>query len=55
MLIEEVERLHIDLWSARSSHEEGAAEVGDNGSTIADGRLIERTLRDRLSRRRSWT
>jgi hypothetical protein len=50
MLIEEIERLHIDLWNARSTHEESAAEVGNDGSEIADGALIERTLRGRLSR-----
>jgi hypothetical protein len=55
MLIEEIERLHIDLWNARSSHEGGAAEVGNDSDEIADGPLIERTLRDRLSRRRSRT
>jgi hypothetical protein len=50
MLIEEVERLHIDLWNARSTQEESAAEVGNDASEIADGALIERTLRDRLGR-----
>jgi hypothetical protein len=53
MLIEEIERLHIDLWNARSTHEESAAEVGNDASEIADGAdgaLIERTLRGRLSR-----
>jgi hypothetical protein len=53
MLIEEIERLHIDLWSARSTPEQGADEVGDDASEIADDALIERTLRDRLSRLRS--
>ena len=50
MLIEEIERLHIDLWNARSTQEESAAEVGNHASEIADGALIERTLRDRLGR-----
>jgi hypothetical protein len=50
MLIEEIERLHIDLWNARSTQEESAADVGNDASEIADGALIERTLRDRLSR-----
>jgi hypothetical protein len=49
MLIEEIERLHIDLWNAKT-HEESAAEVGNDASEIADGALIERTLRGRLSR-----
>jgi hypothetical protein len=50
MLIEEIERLHIDLWNARSPQEEVAAAGGNDASEIADGTLIERTLRDRLSR-----
>ena len=50
MLIEEIERLHMDLWNARSTQEESAAEVGNHASEIADGSLIERTLRDRLGR-----
>jgi hypothetical protein len=49
MLIEEIERLHIDLWNAKSTQRETAAEVGNDASEIADGALIERTLRDRLS------
>jgi hypothetical protein len=53
MLIEEIERLHIDLWSARSTLEQGADEVGDDAAEIAGDALIERTLRDRLSRLRS--
>jgi hypothetical protein len=55
ILIEEIERLHIDLWNARSSHQGGAGEVGNDSDEIADGPLIERTLRDRLSRRHSRT
>jgi hypothetical protein len=52
MLIEEIERLHIDLWNARSP-QESAAEFGNDASETADEALIERTLRDRLSRLRS--
>jgi hypothetical protein len=53
MLIEEVERLHIDLWSARSTQEQAVDEVGDDASESADDALIERTLRNRLGRLRS--
>jgi hypothetical protein len=53
MLIEEIERLHIDLWNARSTQQESAAEAGNDPPEIADGALIERTLRDRLRRVRS--
>jgi len=54
MLIEEIERLHIDLWNARSTQEEERAdEAGNAASQLVDDALIERTLRDRLSRVRS--
>jgi hypothetical protein len=53
LLIEEIERLHIDLWNARSTQEEGADEVGNDASEVAGEALFERTLRDRLSRIRS--
>lgn len=53
MLIEEIERLHIDLWNAKSPQEEGAVEVGNDAFEVADEALFERTLRDRLSRLRS--
>jgi len=53
LLIEEIERLHIDLWNARSTEEEGADAIGNDSSEIADEALFERTLRDRLGRIRS--
>jgi len=53
LLIEEIERLHIDLWNARSTQEQGSDEVGSDAPEIADEALMERTLRDRLSRVRS--
>jgi len=53
MLIEEIERLHIDLWNAKSPQTEGAVEVVNDASEVADEALFERTLRDRLSRLRS--
>jgi hypothetical protein len=52
MLIEEIERLHIDLWNARS-REEGAAEARSDAADIPGEALIERPLRERLSRLRS--
>jgi hypothetical protein len=51
LLIEEIERLHIDLWNAKSTHEENQPDYAD-----ADGQVhasVERTLRARLSRVRS--
>jgi hypothetical protein len=51
LLIEEIERLHIDLWNAKSTHEQSRPEHAD-----ADGQVhasVERTLRARLSRVRS--
>jgi len=53
LLIEEIERLHIDLWNARSTQEQVSDEVGSDAPEIADEALMERTLRDRLSRVRS--
>jgi hypothetical protein len=48
LLIEEIERLHIDLWNAKSAQEQDQAEqsdVDDHGQTS-----LNRTLRARLSR-----
>jgi hypothetical protein len=48
LLIEEIERLHIDLWNAKSGQEQDQAEqsdVDDHGETS-----LNRTLRARLSR-----
>ena len=51
LLIEEIERLHIDLWNAKSAREESEVEpVKAEGQTHES---IDRTLRARLSRIRS--
>jgi len=51
LLIEEIERLHIDLWNAKSAREE--SEVEDAKSEVQTHATIDRTLRARLSRIRS--
>jgi hypothetical protein len=51
LLIEEIERLHVDLWNAKTTQEQKGPATSD-----ADGRVqasIDRTLRARLSRVRS--
>ena len=51
LLIEEIERLHIDLWNAKSTHEQSQPDHAD-----ADGQVhasVERTLRARLRRVRN--
>jgi hypothetical protein len=51
LLIEEIERLHIDLWNAKSTHEQSQPDDAD-----ADGQVhasVERTLRARLRRVRN--
>jgi hypothetical protein len=51
LLIEEIERLHVDLWNAKTTQEQKGSATSD-----ADGRVqasIDRTLRARLSRVRS--
>jgi hypothetical protein len=51
LLIEEIERLHIDLWNAKSTHEETKVEyVAPDFQAQAS---LDRTLRGRLSRIRS--
>jgi len=48
LLIEEIERLHIDVWSAKAMQEQDRPDRGD-----ADDQLeasMDRTLRSRLSR-----
>ena len=51
LLIEEIERLHIDLWNAKSAHEETKVEyVAPDFQAQAS---LDRTLRGRLSRIRS--
>jgi hypothetical protein len=46
MLIEEIERLHIDLWTAQAAHTEPPLEP-------AGEEPLERTLRARLGRVRA--
>jgi hypothetical protein len=47
MLIEEIERLHIDLWNAKAAQEqEPPASEGDDPVQAS----LDRTLRARLSR-----
>ena len=51
LLIEEIERLHVDLWNAKTPQEQAPAATSD-----ADDRVqasMDRTLRARLSRVRS--
>jgi len=48
LLIEEIERLHIDLWNAKSTREE--REVEHAGAEVQTHASIDRTLRARLSR-----
>lgn len=51
LLIEEIERLHIDLWNAKSAPEETEVEyVAPDFQAQAS---LDRTLRGRLSRIRS--
>jgi hypothetical protein len=51
LLIEEIERLHVDLWNAKTPQEQTRAATSD-----ADDRVqasMDRTLKARLSRVRS--
>jgi hypothetical protein len=48
LLIEEIERLHIDLWNAKAMPEQAQPDQ-DGGDDHVEGRL-DRTLRARLSR-----
>jgi hypothetical protein len=53
LLIEEIERLHIDVWSAKAMQQQDRPDRGD-----ADDQLeasMDRTLRSRSSRIRSRT
>jgi len=48
LLIEEIERLHVDLWNAKTTQEQGQADqTGGDGHVEAS---LDRTLRARLSR-----
>jgi len=48
LLIEEIERLHIDLWNAKSAPEQDLSEQSDVDDQAEAS--FERTLRARLSR-----
>lgn len=48
LLIEEIERLHIDLWNAKSTHEESAPEPVT--ADVQTHRSLDRAFRARLSR-----
>ena len=51
LLIEEIERLHIDLWNAKSTREETEVEYVE--PEVQAQASLDRTLRSRLSRIRS--
>ena len=48
LLIEEIERLHIDLWNAKSTQEEDQPDPSDVEDQVQAS--MDRTLRARLSR-----
>jgi len=48
LLIEEIERLHIDLWNAKSAPEQDLSDQSDVDDQAEAS--FERTLRARLSR-----
>jgi hypothetical protein len=48
LLIEEIERLHIDLWNAKSAQEEDQPDPSEVDDQVQAS--IDRTLRGRLSR-----
>jgi hypothetical protein len=50
LLIEEIERLHVDLWNAKTAHEK-ERPPGDADDHVQAS--MDRTLRARLSRVRS--
>ena len=51
LLIEEIERLHIDLWNAKSTHEQSGLEHANADVQVEAS--LDRTLRARLRRVRS--
>jgi hypothetical protein len=48
LLIEEIERLHVDLWNAKTMQEQGHADQADGDGHVEAS--LDRTLRARLSR-----
>jgi hypothetical protein len=48
LLIEEIERLHVDLWSAKTTQEQDQPDHADGDDQVQAS--LDRTLRARLSR-----
>jgi hypothetical protein len=53
LLIEEIERLHVDLWTAKTTQEQNRPATGGRDDQVQAN--MNRTLRARLSRVRSRT
>lgn len=49
LLIEEIERLHVDVWNARAGSLDGPGPDPETPSEPEEGDELERTLRARLS------
>jgi len=48
LLIEEIERLHIDLWNAKAAQEQALPDQSEGDDHVQPS--LDRTLRGRLSR-----
>jgi hypothetical protein len=48
LLIEEIERLHVDLWNAKTTQEDDEPDQTDRDGQVQAS--LDRTLRARLSR-----
>jgi hypothetical protein len=48
LLIEEIERLHVDLWNAKTTQEQDQPDQADGDGHVQAS--LDRTLRARLSR-----
>jgi len=48
LLIEEIERLHVDLWNAKTTQEQDQPGHADGDDQVQAS--LDRTLRARLSR-----
>lgn len=48
LLIEEIERLHIDLWNAKATQEQALPDQSERDDSVQAS--LDRTLRGRLSR-----
>lgn len=53
LLIEEIERLHIDVWNAKATQEQDRPDRADGDDQLEAS--MDRTLRSTLSRIRSRT